>query len=339
MSADSPIDPDADLQALVRRLEALELANAECFLCGNSITDSHYTLEHVVATWVQRRYNLWDQRLTLLNGTQIPYRQLTIPCCDDCNRNRLGPMEDSLSQTVEVSQNAVKALPRKVLLLWLSKIFFGILYKEMFLLLDRSSASRQTIITPDFLRRYRTQRLFLQQAREKVRLVDFSPGSLFVFPAQPLPRKEMEWDLCDEVDAQFIACRVGHVALFAMLGDGGAQQELEDEYDDIKDMPLHPIQFLELCARFAYRAKLATRTPKYFTFQGTPHEVHQMPLGGYSLKPLFEEGNAEEYASCLHHYTDIPFDSLFEPPDKVLTWLRKPTGEPNYMSISEYPDW
>src|SRR5262245_49103738 len=95
MSADSPIDPDADLQALVRRLEALELANAECFLCASPIIDGLYTLEHVVPAWAQRRYNLWDQRLTLLNGTDIPYRHVTIPCCDDCNGYRLKPMEDS----------------------------------------------------------------------------------------------------------------------------------------------------------------------------------------------------------------------------------------------------
>src|SRR5262249_31026969 len=183
------------------------------------------------------------------------------------------PLERSLRQTGEVGHSAVKALPPKLLFLWLSKLFFGILYKEMFLLLDRSSPDRRTIITPDFLRCYRTQRFFLQQVREKVRLVDFNPGSLFVFPAQQL-RQEMEWDLCDNVDTQFIACRVGRVALFAVLGDGGAQQHFEDEFDDIKDMPLHPIQFRELCAWFSYRSILATRTPKYFTIQGGPHEVH-----------------------------------------------------------------
>ena len=82
MSAGSPVDPDADLQSLVRRLEALELANSECFLCANSITAGHYTLEHVVPTWAQRRYNLWDQRLSFLNGTYIPYTRGrgAIPC-------------------------------------------------------------------------------------------------------------------------------------------------------------------------------------------------------------------------------------------------------------------
>lgn len=223
--------------------------------------------------------------------------------------------------------------------LWLAKIFFGILYKELFLLLDRSDPSGPAIITPDFLRCYNTQRFFLQQAREKVRLVDFSPGSVFVFPMQPLPSREQEWDLCDNVDTQFIGCRVGKVALLASLGDGGAQQYCKDEYADIKNMPLHPVQFRELCAEFSYRSSLATRVPKYVTIQGSPHQVHQAPLGGFSMKPLFEQGEPETYAGFLHQYTQVPMAYLFEPPDKVRTWLRKPSGEPNYMDVAQYPQW
>lgn len=254
MTAIPSYDSDRDLQSLVRRLESLELTEAECFLCANPIIDGHYTQEHVIPAWVQRRHSLWNQRLVLLNGTDMPYRQLTVPCCDDCNRNRLRPIEDSLCQTVDVGHKAVKAIPGERLFLWLSKIFFGILYKELFLLLDRSDPTGPAIITPEFLRQYKIQRFFLQQAREKVRLVDFSPGSVFVFPMQPLPRPEQEWDLCDNVDTQFIGCRVGKVALFACLGDGGAQQYYEEEFGDIQDMPLHPLQFRELCARFSYRS-------------------------------------------------------------------------------------
>jgi len=337
MLPNDPIDPDESLQSFVQRLESLEVAHSECFLCAKNITTGDYTLEHVVPAWAQHRYNLWNQRLVLLNGTDIPYRQLTVPCCDDCNRNRLRPLEDSLSQTVDVGHHAVKALPARLVLLWLAKILFGILYKELFLLLDRSSPSDGTIITPGFLRHFRTQRFFLQQVREKVRLVDFTQGSLFVFPMQPLPRKEMEWDLCDNVETQFIACRVGKVGLFASLSDGGAQQYLNDIYADIKDLPLHPIQFHELTAQFSYRSTLATRTPKYLTAEGIPHAVHQMPLGGLSLKPLFDDGDAESYARHLAHYLHVPLERVFEPPDKVSTWLRVPDGTPRFMNITEFP--
>lgn len=64
-----------------------------------------------------------------------------------------------------------------------------------------------------------------------------------------------------------------------------------------------------------------------------------MPLGGLSLKPLFEEEEPERYATFLHHYTQVPMEYLFEPPTKVRTWLWGPGGEPNYMDVSEYPEW
>jgi hypothetical protein len=339
MQTDESPDRDADLKTFIKRLESLETTSSECFLCANPITDGNYTQEHVIPVWAQRRYNLWNQHLVLLNGTDIPYRQLTVPCCDDCNGNRLHPIEDSLSQTVELGKNAVKALPQSILFLWLAKIFFGILYKELFLLLDRSDPNGSAIVTSEFLRQYKTQRFFLQQARSKVRLMDFSPGSFFVFEMQPMPKRELEWDLCDNVDTQFIACRVGKVAMLASLGDGGAQQYLDDEFSDIRDMPLHPLQFRELCAQISYRSSLATRVPKYITIQGSPHQVHQMPLGGMSMKPLFETGDAQAYAAFLQHYTEAPMNYLFEPPDKVRTWLRKPSGEPNFMDVSQIGDW
>jgi hypothetical protein len=333
----SSIDSDADLDSFVKRLECLEGSSSECFLCAKSIDDGHYTLEHVIPAWAQHRHSLWNQRLVLLNGTEIPYRQLTVPCCDDCNEIRLRSLEDSLSQTVEVGYKAVKALPKERLYLWLSKIFFGILYKELFLLLDRSNPSGPTIVTSEFLRYYSGLRFFLQQAREKVRLIDFTPGSIFVFPMQRLPDPRKEWDLWDNVETHFIGCRVGKVALLAALGDGGAQQYYEQDFADIEDMPLHPLQFRELCALVSYRSSLATRTPKHITFQGSPHQVWQMPLGGMSLKPLFEEGSPADYAAFLQHYTQVPLEHVFEPPSKVRTWLRSSQGEPYFLDVEHYP--
>jgi hypothetical protein len=222
-------------------------------------------------------------------------------------------------------------------LLWLSKIFFGILYKES-LLYDQHSRDSERILTSDDLRQHDSLRFFLQQTRGTVRLVDFNAGSVYIFPAQALQEPRNEWDLCDNLFGQFIACRVGKVALFASLGDGGAHQYLEDRYKDISDLPLHPLQFRELCADFSYGATLRTRVPKYLTISGAPHLVHQMPLAGLSNKPLFEDGNARDYARHLSRYTEIPTEQLFVPPDKHVTWLRKPSGEPNFMSVRDFPE-
>jgi hypothetical protein len=221
--------------------------------------------------------------------------------------------------------------------LWLGKIFYGILYKELMLLVDRSDPDGPRIITPELARRYRSHRFFLQQARNLVRPMNFDVGSVFVFSMQALPEKNMEWDFCDNVESMFVACRVGRVGLIAILGDGGAQQLFEEDYAEFHDLELHPIQFRELCAHFSYRSLLATRTPKYVTISGSPHIVHQMPLGGLSTKPLFEEWIPQTYAKILAYYVGEDVSNLFSPPDNVMTWLHTPERRPNYINFKDFP--
>jgi len=63
-----------------------------CFYCGGLLRGNR-TREHVFPRWLQERFGLANQHLTLLNGTLIPYRQLTVPCCQTCNNVYLSKLE------------------------------------------------------------------------------------------------------------------------------------------------------------------------------------------------------------------------------------------------------
>jgi len=328
---------DNDLSQLINRLHLQEFNQTTCFLCARSLETLESTDEHVIPRWAQKRYNLWDQKLTLLNNTFISYRQLTVPCCKECNTYRLQPIEVSMADAVLKGPHAVRDLGLETLFLWLGKIFYGILYRELFLLFDRSANNSITIATPEMLQQYETHVLFLQQARESIKLVDFCPGSFFVFRTQNLKRPEYQWDFCDNIETMFIGIRMGEVGVIGILQDGGAQQYFDEEYKDLLDHPLHPIQFRELCAHFSYRSTLATRTPKYFTIEGKPHQTYQLPLGGFSVKPLFEGWDPATYAKFLSQYTGAPYERVFEPPDKVKTILRDEAGKPVFMDFNKYP--
>ena len=142
-----------EIESLIKSLEEFSAAKYRCFLCGKELFSGGYTQEHIIPRWAQKRYQLWDQQLILLNQTSIPYRQLTVPCCDECNKYRLKPIEDSLSQTVEQGKDAVRLLGDKTIFIWLGKILYGLLYKELTLLLDRSDPSAGSIITPEIIQR------------------------------------------------------------------------------------------------------------------------------------------------------------------------------------------
>lgn len=334
-----PQNPDIepDLQALVARLDVIECSKSQCFLCGAS--KDEMTDEHVVPKWAQKRYSLWNQSVTLLNGTSFAYRQLTTRCCQQCNNRRLQPLETSISEAVDHGRKAVVGLGNQALLLWLSKLYYGILYKQLFLLRDQSDPDAGMIVTPEFLHIYENVRFLLQQVRGVIQLGDFQTGSVFVFGMQPLSSPKLEWELKVNTDTCFVGCRVGQIALLGVLDDGGAQQLCEEKFNDIIDLPLHPIQFDELCATISYQATLATRTPKYITVSGSPHEVCQMPLCGWTNAPLFDSGNAYAYAQFLSLYTHIPIGNLYRPPNHVATYLRNPAdGSPRFLDVCALPN-
>jgi hypothetical protein len=194
-----------------------------CFLCGSSLAGGG-TEEHVIPRWVQERFELWNQRLTILNGTSIPYRQLTIPCCFPCNNQHLQPIESAIAVAVNDGAKAVRGLGDRVLFVWLGKIFYGLLYRELSLSLDRRDASAGTITDPDFLRRFELHHLFLQSCRMPMKFVDSFPASIFVFETKEPRNRKDGWDFRDNLTSMFISCRVGKVGFVAVLQDGGAQR-------------------------------------------------------------------------------------------------------------------
>lgn len=311
-----------DLENLKRDLFSRKYDSQVYFLCGKSFEELQLTDEHVIPKWAQSRFELWDQKLTLLNHTQIPYRYLTVPCCEDCNSNKLQPIETAVASAVSKGADSVRNLGSKILFLWLGKIFYGILYKELMLSSDRKNPNAPPIVPEEVIREYEKHLFFLQESRGKIETVGFSsPGSIFVFKTQAHTNVGFQWDFCDNMQTYFIAIRMGEVGVIGVLADGGAQQLAVDYYDELKDFPLHPIQFRELCAIFSYRSTKATRTPKYITISDDPHKVIQLPLGGYSAKPLFEDWDTDEFAKFLAFYTGQPLEFLRPDSNRIASYI------------------
>ena len=64
----------------------------QCVFCNHPAE----TQEHVIPKWLQRNFDLFDQRLLLSNGTTMPYRQAVVPACFRCNHDRFGPLEERI---------------------------------------------------------------------------------------------------------------------------------------------------------------------------------------------------------------------------------------------------
>jgi hypothetical protein len=140
-----------------------KIAEGMCFACGG--TPSTGSGEHVIPKWLQRKFKLFDERLTLINGTLIAYRNLTIPCCENCNTGFLSKIEGAVQPIFE--HGAVNSYDEKLALgRWLSKILIGFLVKETSLASDRAKPELGPIFRPDLIDELHHCHFVLQSARK-----------------------------------------------------------------------------------------------------------------------------------------------------------------------------
>jgi hypothetical protein len=300
-----------------------------CFLCGRRLSLKNRSDEHVIPKWLQSRFSLWNQKLTLLNGTHIPYKSLTIPCCVECNTGHLHSIEDQVSIATLNGHKAVAALDPLTLFMWLGKIFYGLLYKESFLIRDRRSGRTTPIVTRKDLKAFALHHLFLQAARMPFKFEPAIPASIFVFRVISPHDIRFRWDFRDSLTLMTLSCRIGEIGILAALQDGGAQRDSKDVFwRRYQKHKLHPLHFTELTAAFFYSSSLVNRVPKFMIVESPGPSVHvvQNPLRGFSLKPIFDDWNQEAFAGLLSQMIGLPFDQVLVPPTGVASWLHDAKG-------------
>ncbi len=324
---------------LFHAVQSRRFGTSICFLCGRRLGTKNRADEHVISRWLQDRFCLWDHRLYLLNKTSIPYRQLKIPCCDECNNEHLAKFEASMREAVEKGADEVIAQDPLVPFIWLGKILYGLLYKEFFLHLERRNPTKGRIVSRSMLRRYGTHHLFLQAARAPLVFRDSFPASIFVFRTQASKDPRLQFDFCDSYDWLTISLRLGAVGMVAALQDGGAQRQIHaPDLERYRAIDFHPLQFAELTAMFFYKASLMNRVPKYMTIEASGRVVVcQPPLGGFTTAPLFDDWDQAAYARILSQFTGYPLQDIFRPPNQVASWLHNEKGEVRAMDLESNP--
>lgn len=288
-----------------------------CFLCGVALSDSNRTDEHVFSKWVQNRCNLWNERVNLLNGTTMPYRQLKIPCCDPCNGTHLSQVESTVRDAFALGVDAVRQVDRRTLFFWLAKIYYGLMFRELLLPVDRTSPTSGTILTRDVLESFRMHHTLLQGVRGVVRWrhPEQQPASIFVFECQTVPSVQCNFDYFDILSFPYLGIRVGSTAVISVLQDWGALECAASVpmIEVAKTISLHPLQFRQLAAFGAYSTYLFNRVPKHVIRTADEYlEVITLPLAGLSGSNLFDSHELDVLASILAHAWAVPKSQIFD---------------------------
>ena len=312
------------------------IGNTVCFLCGSKLNKQNRSDEHVIPTWVQHRFSLQNQRLILLNGTSIPYRQLKIPCCKKCNTKHLSQIESVVRDASGKGASYLRT-KQNVLFFWLSKILYGLVFKEHMLFFDQKNPLKGRLVRRNFLKNFRMFFFFMQGIRIPIKFQGFVPYSIFVFNTQVPDDPQVQFDFRDNPQSLTISCRLGKIGIIGALNDGGAVQALMSNWlDQYKNFRLHPRQFTELTAQVFCQTVLFNRIPKYLIQESDSRLIaNQLPLGGLSAKPIFDNWDLDLYANTLAHFTGIPKEQILFSPDKVRTWLHDSRGNFLKMNVKE----
>lgn len=310
----------------------------ECFLCGVGLRSETRTDEHIFPGWMQHEFDLSNQRLDLLNGTSIPYRQLKIPCCSECNGGALKKLEDEVAKAYRQGFDAFAALDRRTLFLWLGKILYGLLVREQFLALDRCDPASGSIVDQELLDKFRMHHYLLQATLGRVDW-ERNPASVRFYRTQVGTEAQHNFDYADGPFGPFLGLRLGPVGIVAVLQDWGAfEAHTTPLLEKAERLTLAPVQFREVMACARYTATQFNRTPRLLIGQTDgATRVTCLPLSGLSGRPMYDAFVAGDFARVLAFSLRVPLDAVLLGSD-VASWLSDNQGRPLQMPFNAHPN-
>jgi hypothetical protein len=297
-----------------------------CFFCAKLLRSKN-SREHVFPKWLQEKFNLWDKTIHLLNGTTIQYSKLTVPCCKPCNTVHLSKLEKRVKKFLFKDPISVARRNSSDIWIWVMKILLGIVYAERILPLRRSKPSGRRILPQEMRDSLRMTHFFVQQlnlnikfeAEGKLRV----PGSIFIFNLKKYRDPSGHFHFRDDMGTLSVFMRLGNRGIIAVSDGGALELELGERVKRDAAVKMHPVQFDEIGARIFYKSSLFNRTPFYITMHtGNGYHVMQTPLGGLSLKPIFDTWDHPTYAHYLAAFMGTDVDWVMPPGGSLVsTWL------------------
>jgi hypothetical protein len=327
-------EPEVDISGSV--FDAQRFGDDNCFLCGALLQEEEKTREHVFPGWLQHRHNLWGQTLTLINGTQIPYSKLTIPCCTPCNTGHLSSVESRIRTAVEGGYAEAVKLDPLIIYQWIGKLFYGILRKELSLLHDRRDKTGPTIIPRSILERFSSLHLFLQSIRQPFEFPMGVPYSALVVNLHQ-EKGYSDFDFRDNLQHMTASLRTKDVGFIVTLQDVGITTSSYGKYlAEVAGRKLLLIQFDELFAKCLYQVSLLNRTPEFLTATNVDPsvttQVFMTPSNGLHPSSLVDKWDQETYTRVLaivmnQSHPNLDFDTLPVAPGLVPTWMVDSEGK------------
>ena len=286
---------------LYNPFEETDFSPKTCFLTGQKL-NSEEELISVFPEWVLDRYSLRDKTFKMLEGSNLKYQDMKMPCSKSVIENAVNPLEEEIEKAFSAGYEAVKNVPELRLFQWMAKLMYGVLYQDMSIEQKKFAAKGEKFTLPEFFQeRFGNLHSILQSL---VCPMEFSGTKLWSISVFEIKISKDIFNYKDETTNLNFSLGMNDFGIVACLQDNGAvginQKEITDKFST---KTLHPIQFEELCARFIYANYLLTAYAKY-TIEYTEDKViiHSTPLVSPPNKLLFGLWDDDMFAQVLSLY-------------------------------------
>ncbi|OON68397.1 hypothetical protein B0919_14535 [Hymenobacter sp. CRA2] len=317
----------------------MQLVAPACFLCGTPVDPAHQHVT-VFAPWLMQRYGLADKEIRLLDQSTTTFRELTIPCCEQCQQH-VAAVEARVEAATAADPAGLRQLDDQTLFLWLGKMFYGIFVNELARELEPLIKPRYPLAeNRSLFSRFRSFFQVLQGLRVPMQFDDFTPGSVFILDVNVGPEgPAFAYD--DDLATMVFSLRLGNVAIISCLLDNDMLRHvMQRVYDDARTRPLHPIQLAEFKARVYYGAYLISAIPEYFPRAVKPgDEVLVMDTFLDDVTgSVFNPWDNMAYAQTLEELWlpwKIELRTILADPREPMSYLYDDAGQPR--TITTFP--
>lgn len=322
-------------QHIYEPFQNMKFDNKHCFLCGVELNDINSSLEHVFPKWLQKKYDLWNQPLTLQNNTTMQYRQLTIPCCKTCNGVHLSVVEGKIKNAVNLGYDEFVKLDEKTIFQWIGKIYYGILFKELNLMDFTIKPIENKIMTKSRLEAYKMLHECLQSIHLPIQFHGFQPWSIFVVKLHPSIIGH-DFNFIDSIFLS-VSIQLGNIGIIANLGDNGSiKNRMKEKINQYVGIPLSEAQFIELVSEMTYHSFLLEKTPARFLI-GSREPGEAYDIVGVSNSGRFKQFKEKEFSYLFKTYLELTFgkapNNIYDPETNIrYTLLQNIDGNINVLN-------
>ncbi|HTO16860.1 MAG TPA: hypothetical protein VLZ83_13915 [Edaphocola sp.] len=271
-----------------------------CFLTGVEIEEDENI--GVFPEWILDNYGYRGKTFTMMdNVTHILYEDLKLPCSKKV-KEAFQALDNEIKATFDLGYEAVTKLPEEKLIIWMSRIVYGVYYRDMMLERQKQQKMNQQFNISDALKeRFGQFHLMMQSLIAPIEFAGRRPWSISIVRLKY--SKDIFHYRDNTIHLMFSLGMNGFGLIGCLQNNGVVADDQKDILDRIGQTVMHPIQFEELCARFLYYNFLLQYKPTY-EINRTEDKItiESLPIQEVPGRPLFGIWKDDVFAKVLADY-------------------------------------